>query len=243
MKNILSHRHRVELLRFLRKDPVLIFDFDGTLSPIVKAPDRARMRKSTRELLQRMTRRFRCAVLSGRGRADVKRRMAGVRLVSVIGNHGIETGTKISAAARLRREVARWAEELRSALPSPGIRIEDKGYSLSVHYHAPARRGRVLSAVADLNTGRIIAGKNVINILPRGAPDKGRAVRRFLKESGASHAVFVGDDETDEYVFALGRPGRLWTIRVGKSSRSRAEYFLKKQADIDELLKLLLLGD
>ena len=52
----------------------------------------------------------------------------------------------------------------------------------------------------------------------------------------------MGDDETDEDVFALDQPGRLLTIRVGRKRQSLASYFLRNQAEIDRLLETLL-GD
>ena len=50
----------------------------------------------------------------------------------------------------------------------------------------------------------------------------------------------MGDDVTDEDVFALGEPGRLLAVRVGRSRRTRAAFFLSMQAQIDELLATLL---
>lgn len=236
MKNILSPRNRSALNDVLRRHPILIFDFDGTLSPIVKNPHNARMRESTKRLLQRVAQKFPCAVVSGRKRDDVKRKMAGVRLISIIGNHGIETGARIVGGSLIRRRVKRWADELRSSLPPHGVHIEDKLYSLSVHYRAPAKKNRIVSSVEKLKEARIIGGKNVINILPRSAPDKGKAVLTLLQASGASHAVYVGDDVTDEYVFALSKDNAIATVRVGRSGNSRAQYYLSGQREMDGLL-------
>jgi len=56
----------------------------------------------------------------------------------------------------------------------------------------------------------------------------------------ADVALYVGDDETDEDVFNLEEPGQLLGIRVGKSMRSRASYFLTSQGEVDTLLELLI---
>ena len=50
----------------------------------------------------------------------------------------------------------------------------------------------------------------------------------------------MGDDETDEDVFALDRPGRLLGIRVGRKRSSSATYYVRTQADVDRLLRALL---
>jgi len=56
-------------------------------------------------------------------------------------------------------------------------------------------------------------------------------------------ALYVGDDETDEDVFAL-RDARILSVRVGKKNGSAARYFLKRQAEITEVLRLLVeVGD
>ena len=53
----------------------------------------------------------------------------------------------------------------------------------------------------------------------------------------------MGDDETDEDVFAL-RDARILTVRVGKKNGSSARYFLTRQAEIAEVLRLLVeVGD
>jgi trehalose-6-phosphatase len=55
-----------------------------------------------------------------------------------------------------------------------------------------------------------------------------------------SSAIYVGDDENDEGVFALARKGRLLAIRVGRSARSLAPYFVASQGAIDRLLMKLI---
>jgi trehalose-6-phosphatase len=50
----------------------------------------------------------------------------------------------------------------------------------------------------------------------------------------------VGDDETDEDVFALDQPGRLLTVRVGTKRASQASYYVRNQAAVDDLLAVLV---
>ena len=52
--------------------------------------------------------------------------------------------------------------------------------------------------------------------------------------------IYVGDDETDEDVFQLNRPGQLLSIRVGRKRGSTAPYYLRNQAEIDRLLETLV---
>jgi trehalose 6-phosphate phosphatase len=125
-----------------------------------------------------------------------------------------------------------------------GILIEDKTYSVSIHYRAVRRAQRVretiLRTVASLGGVRVIHGKRVVNIVPLGAPHKGMALERARKRLGCDAAIYVGDDETDEDAFDLGSAGRLLAVRIGKRSTSRAPYCLASQREIDALLRALI---
>jgi trehalose 6-phosphate phosphatase len=80
----------------------------------------------------------------------------------------------------------------------------------------------------------------VVNILPHGAPHKGSALERERARLKCDTAIYVGDDETDEDVFALNQPGQLLTIRVGQRRSSAAAYFIESQRKMDDFLQVLL---
>jgi trehalose 6-phosphate phosphatase len=242
MRDILAPVSRGVLDRFARAKTLLAFDFDGTLAPIVADPDRAAMRTSTRRLLESVARVYPCVVISGRSREDVGRRLRGVGLAGVVGNHGLEPWHRESRAGQGSR---RWIPLLQERLGAiPGIAIEDKGLSIAVHYRQcrdrKAARARVLAAAARLGPARLLGGKEVLNILPAGAPHKGLALERARARLRCEAAVYVGDDETDEDVFALGRPERLLGVRVGRKRGSAAAFYVRTQADVDRLLRRLL---
>lgn len=242
MKHILASRNREVLARFASASVLLAFDFDGTLAPIVARRGDARMRRSTRALLARVARLYPCAVISGRAYADVAKRLTGAEVRLVIGNHGVEPSARMRACAR---QVARVLPRLCAALSaSDGIDVEDKRYSIAIHYRKAPRRARAREAigavVADVAPGfRAVDGKCVVNLVPRNAPNKGDALLGLLR-GRARRAVFVGDDVTDEDVFTLARGEDLLTIRVGASRTSSAQFFLKHQPEIDALLRALL---
>jgi trehalose 6-phosphate phosphatase len=87
---------------------------------------------------------------------------------------------------------------------------------------------------------RTIPGKLVVNILPEGAPHKGIALQELRTKHSADTAIYVGDDVTDEDVFDLDQPGGLLSVRVGRSMRSAAQFYLRDQEEIDALLALLI---
>jgi trehalose 6-phosphate phosphatase len=241
MRDILAPAQRHLLERFARSRTLVALDYDGTLAPIVADPGRAAMRASTRRLLAQVARAFPSVVISGRSRSDVARRLRGIPLASIVGNHGLESW---QTGSRPPREVRRWIPLLEERLAGiQGITIEDKRLSLAVHYRSAHEkkkaRAAILAAAARLDQARLLGGKQVLNILPAGGPDKGLALERERARRACDAAIYVGDDETDEDVFALGPPRRLLGIRVGRRRGSAAAYYIRTQAEIDRLLDRL----
>ncbi|MCC6747461.1 MAG: trehalose-phosphatase [Deltaproteobacteria bacterium] len=242
MKHVLAAANREVLAQFAWSRVLLAFDFDGTLAPIVTDRDAARMRERTRALLAEVCELYPCAIISGRGLTDVSSRVGGLRVPFVVGNHGMEPGKGLPEFAREVRAIRSQLEAELSAFT--GVDIEDKQFSLAVHYrrsrHKRAARAAIHAAVPRLlHPVREVAGKLVVNLIPEGAPHKGDALVRLRSRARTDTAIYVGDDVTDEDVFALDQPGRLLSIRVGCSRRSSAEYFLRDQREVDVLLRRL----
>src|ERR1700676_2529166 len=99
-----------------------------------------------------------------------------------------------------------WRDKLESHLgersgPSE-IEIEDKGYSLALHYRRcrdqKKAKTQILKAIERLYPSpRVIPGKCVVNILPPGAPHKGVALMELMAQAGVQFAFYIGDDDTD----------------------------------------------
>lgn len=242
MKNILSHGNRKVLEQFIWSNVLLAFDYDGTLAPIVADPRQAKMRQQTRELLEALTKLYCVIVISGRAQPDALKKLRGIGVFEVVGNHGIEPW---HSSNRHIAEVQRWRPELDEAIaPFKGVTLEDKIFSVAIHYRQSREkkkaRAAILKAAASLGDVRVIGGKQVVNILPNGAPHKGIALERERERLHCDTAIYVGDDETDEDVFALDQPGRLLTIRVGPKRTSAATYCIANQRAMDDLLRALL---
>jgi trehalose 6-phosphate phosphatase len=222
---------------------LLAFDFDGTLAPIVSNPEDARMRGGTSALFGRVCSLYPSAVISGRSQQDVSDRLDGAPVRHVMGSHGLEPGANL---ARFAREITRARELLLAALEAePGVDLEDKRYSLAVHYRRSRNKRRARRAIGEAVTSlpvpmRVVPGKLVVNVVPKDAPNKGDALLELRALEAADTALYVGDDVTDEDVFELDQPGRLVSVRVGQSRSSSAAYFLRDQAEIDRLLSRLV---
>ena len=240
MRYILSSRERRVLRKFALSNTLVALDFDGTLAPIVRDRHRAAIRQSTRNLLAMLAKLYPCVVISGRSRKDVRRRLRGIGISGIVGNHGIEPW---SATPGMERSVRRWLPLLKGKLRQfRGVAIENKRFSVAIHCrHEPRKkeaRATVAAAARELGAVRLVGGKQVVNILPGGAPHKGLALKREMLKMGCTKAIYVGDDETDEDVFALG--GRFLAIRVGAARSSFAGFYVRSQREIDRLLEALI---
>jgi trehalose 6-phosphate phosphatase len=227
---------------FAWSNVLLAFDYDGTLAPLVNVPAHATMRASTRRLLRRASKLYPCVVITGRAKADAHGRLRHIEVCRVVGNHGAEPSPNEDA---MRRRVQRWLPVLKARLSRhQGVVIEDKGFSVAVHYRQARERNStrrtVLSAARSLEDVRLVGGKLVVNFLVPGAPHKGLALERERSHFACDTAIYVGDDETDEDVFQIDRPGQLLSIRVGRKRTSAAPYYIRNQAEIDRLLGTLV---
>jgi trehalose 6-phosphate phosphatase len=242
MHDILAPEHVDVLAQLARSAALLAFDFDGTLAPIVADRDRAAMRDRTATLLTRLCALYPCAVISGRSQGDVAARLGGAPVHQVVGNHGLEPRAGMAAVAHDIRQALPLLE--RALGDCDGIDLEDKRFSLAVHYRrarpreeARATIGRAVAALPMRL--RVIPGKWVANLLPAHGPDKGDALLALRALVHAEVALYIGDDATDEDVFRLRQPGRLVSVRVGESTDSSAAYFVRGQREVDALLTVL----
>lgn len=234
------------LREFAARSPLCLFDFDGTLAPLESDPTRVMLPQAVLIRLQALQRRAPFGIVTGRSLRDMRRRLA-FRPDYLIGNHGIEGVPGMpDQAAMLADTCGRWKGWLQARVTSidPAIWLEDKQYSLSLHYlqaRDPARAAAELSALlSQLDPKpRIISGKYIFNLLPGDAGDKGRAVLHLMQHTKITAALYVGDDATDEDVFRLHEPGIL-SVRVGLTNQSAADWFIEDHHAIEPLLDRLL---
>jgi trehalose 6-phosphate phosphatase len=242
VKDLLSDDARPVLDEVARDRMLLVFDFDGTLAPMVEDPASAQMRDSTRALLRLVALFHPCSVVSGRARSDLLPRLERLPLMAVVGNRGAEEGYG-PVDGSVRDSVAAWkaaaAAQLRDV---EGIEIEDKGLSIAIHYRrAPANeaaRRAILTATATMEGARVSEGCAVVNVAPAGGHDKGVAVARLAARVGRRRALYIGDDSTDEDAFRSEAVAV--AVRVGRTRSSAARYYVSSQSEVDELLRALV---
>jgi len=244
MKPLFGAQGQRALAAVLRGQPLLAFDFDGTLAPLVDRPEQARVPAALARRLARLATLRPVAIVTGRAVADVTGRL-GFTPGFVVGNHGAEfPGAPPVHDAAALDPLRRRFQAAAAIAATAGMQLEDKHYSLTVHFRrAPdqaAARALADALVADLPPGlRMVPGSMVRNVVLAQAPDKGDAVLALVARAACDRAVFLGDDDNDESVFTKAPAGWL-TARVATDARSAAGYYLGDYASVPALLDRML---
>jgi trehalose 6-phosphate phosphatase len=178
---ILNPEYRPLLESFAKRRLLVALDFDGVLAPLVPSPELARVPVITRRLAHRVATLYPSIVISGRRRSQLVDRLPDVPFARLIGNFGYQSRDQ-SGHPEVRAMVHRWAAALaESCADEHGITIEDKEYSLAVHYrhsrNRRAARARILDAVNTLDGARWLNGTLAISVLPATGIHKGTALQ------------------------------------------------------------------
>lgn len=239
MMHLLDRDAQPRLAAFAQGGGVIIFDFDGTLAPIVARRDAAHMRIRTRFLLTRLCTLYPCAVVSGRATPDTASRLKGVPLRMLFGSHGMDPGPHL---AHYREVISRVRAELQTRLAGYSwADIEDKQTSLAVHFRKATDKAEAHRRIVEAGDGldvpiRLMFGKSVCDFVPKDAPNKGDAVLTIQRKLNAGGVLYIGDDVTDEDVFQHATVRNWLCVRVGQSDQTKAPYYLRNQREMDALL-------
>jgi trehalose 6-phosphate phosphatase len=226
-----------ELVRGLSECAVLL-DIDGTLLDLAPTPREVWVPPGLAETLLRLRDKTSgaLALVSGRSLNDIDLIFAPERFPA-IGGHGAEMRISIDSEAvaihappmdpELKRRLAAIAKL------SPGILLEDKGYSLALHYRlAPHAEKAIYEAVSLIRSEvpdapiEVLPGKCVCEIKQSGF-DKATAVRELMAHEPfrGRRPIFIGDDVTDESVFAIMPELAGLAFSVGRRAEGVAGHF------------------
>jgi trehalose 6-phosphate phosphatase len=239
------------MLPHLRECAVLL-DIDGTLLDLMPTPREVWVPPGLAKTLRRLHERTggALAMVSGRSLNDIDLIFAPDQFPAV-GGHGSEMRIRGDSEAvaghappmdkELKRRLAAIAKL------SPGILLEDKGYSLALHYRlAPHAEKAIYAAVslirADLPNApiEVLPGKCVCEIKHAGFT-KATGVRELMTHEPfkGRRPFFIGDDVTDESVFAIMPDMDGVAFSVGRRAKGVAGHF-DAPADVREFLAHLL---
>jgi trehalose 6-phosphate phosphatase len=230
----------------------LFLDVDGTLLDLAERPEIVTVPPGLLASLAAAEARTggALALISGRTIADLDRLFAPLRLRAA-GVHGAELRLDPDDAPSPGPESVVLPTSLRPALDDilrdfPGTFIEDKRFSLAVHYRQAPMAGdalrmrltRILEAFPQMGVTMLAA--HYAFELKSPQFDKGRAVAAFLSTPPFHRRapIYIGDDDTDEAGFAavsacggraysvgLSRPGVVATFADPNEVRGWLENF------------------
>ena len=235
-----------------QKKVFLLLDYDGTLAPIVKNPEKVKHSKEMGVLLKEISRKLPFAIISGRSLEKIKE-LVGIENVFYAGNHGLEVeGIQKKfihpTALRIAPSLRKIYKDLKK-IRIKGIFVEDKKLTISFHYRA-VPKGKIALAKKKfekivkprLKKGlRIEEGRKRLDVKPDVDWNKGKAVKLILKiyDRKKILPICLGDDKTDEDAFlALKRGITIW-IKSREIKVRGAKYYLKNISEVKEFLNQL----
>ncbi|MFL5355518.1 bifunctional alpha,alpha-trehalose-phosphate synthase (UDP-forming)/trehalose-phosphatase [Archangium sp.] len=235
---------------------LLLIDYDGTLVPFTARPELATPDAELLDLLQRLATRpnTRVHIVSGRTKETLEAWLGSLP-VGLHAEHGLysrpapgEPWTSLEGVPTDWKNLVRPVLEAFAARV-PGAFVEEKSASLAWHYRQVdrvfgARQARELR----LHLGEVFAhgplevlpGDKVVEVRARGV-NKGRVVGRVTEGMApGTRVVAIGDDRTDEDLFAALPEGSLDIHAGGRNSRAR--YRVAGPTEVRKLLAALLVG-
>lgn len=249
-----ADKHMASIFGHIRKKGcVLMLDFDGVLSPIVKVPAEADISPVAREALAECAKKMPVAIITGRTLADVEKRV-GLKNIIYAGSHGLEW--KMSGRVRRKRISRKMVSVFAAARHMllghaslfPRLFLDDRRHCLALGYRSLSaveverfRYGAraVLEKFDRSGAIRIIDNLFTFEIIAASEWTKGECARHIYKTTakGNTLPVYIGDSLTDEDAFRVLRSGI--TIKVGKSTSSAAQYYFKSRSGVDTFLRTI----
>jgi trehalose-phosphatase len=230
---------------------IILLDYDGTLSRIASRPELALLPPGTREVLGELGHHdnFVVGIISGRSLADIKA-LIGLKGLAYAGNHGLEIEChKEGFVHPIATKASSLLKELYYLLAQKlagidGVILEDKEFSLSVHYRLVAKSEvekvkalfkEVIETSENEGKVRITEGKKVIEVRPPVDWNKGKAIEWLLSHYQAENplVIFAGDDVTDEDGFKFVNQINGISIRVGEANAATyADYYVRSPEEL-----------
>jgi trehalose 6-phosphate phosphatase len=152
--------------------------------------------------------------VSGRAALDVRRMLPGADGIWVVGNHGLEWLAPAATEPEPipdQPEIRALVHRAVSNVPSlDGVTIEEKGLSATIHYRSAAdpdaARSAILRALSEAGPDlELREGRRSVEVRPRGAGDKGTALRTLVENFALRGLLLAGDDVTDLDMFRAAR--------------------------------------
>ncbi|MDQ2843922.1 MAG: bifunctional alpha,alpha-trehalose-phosphate synthase (UDP-forming)/trehalose-phosphatase [Acidobacteriota bacterium] len=236
---------------------LLLLDYDGTLVPFAFRPQDATPDRDLLTLLARLTSDCRncVVVISGRSAADLQRWLGQVPHLGLAPEHGARWRLPDSDTWGGRSAETEWKNTVKPILQhfvdrTPGSFIEEKEFALVWHFRMiEAEFGdwlatelvAMLEGMLAETELRAYRGHKIVEIKPMWA-NKGALATELLPGYAANAFILgIGDDQTDEDLFAH-LPENAWSVYVG-GGQSKAFYSVADTGRVRHVLRQLAQDD
>jgi len=191
----------------------MVFDIDGTLSPIAPTPDEARLYPGVVAILEQLRERAHLAILTGR-EIENGAKMIHLEGLTYVGTHGLEwsEGLPQSHGITLAPDIAEYIEPARAILrlaemqlaQEPGILIEYKHVGGAVHYRLAPNPDEARQKIVALLEAPAAAAhislhddKFTVDVRVPSTRNKGQALKQLVRDWDVQAILFGGDSKTD----------------------------------------------
>lgn len=262
MKYLFDHIQNVNELFKTHTKIILLTDYDGTLTPIREHPDLAVLSEEVHHILENIccNKTFFLGIITGRSLRQIKR-LVNIPKILYAANHGIELegpGIRFSSSEAKKARYNLWhiyMRLLKSLHHIEGVYLEDKGYTVSLHYRMVKKAKDVEFIMKTLTNITkpylerkalsMSTGKMVHEIRPPVTWNKATTIQWLLTnyfplEFGENAIlIYLGDDKADIEVFDSLK-GKGLTIFVGNpSDTSAANYYVNSPEEVKAFLEHL----
>ncbi|MFT3859505.1 MAG: trehalose-phosphatase [Aquabacterium sp.] len=241
---LLDPEHRSTLENWARGATLFVFDYDGTLAPASDDPHLAEMQPEVARSLEALARRAPVAVISGRTRVDLLKRLPS-DVQWVLGNHGNEGLPRHAQGGEDQAQLcAAWHDYLMGDASlwrdAHGATIENKGRSLTLNYREATNpvlaRSRLLArAVKLVPAPRIVRGADSLDLLPPQSLSKDEVIELLMRECDCEQVVVVSDDVSDDALFQEA-PDNWLTVHMGMCVHTDARFILRNMDEVHAFL-------
>ena len=236
-----------------KKNPAFFLDYDGTLTPIVKKPELAKLSKSKIKYIKKLSSQYFTAIITGRSLTDIKKFIP-INTLVFAGSHGFEIQYKNKKIEILK--ISKFKKELNAIRkiiythikPLKNIIIEEKKISIAIHYRLVKKtndikfiKNTIKKIKKEYPSFKLLKGKKVYEFLPNLNWNKGKAILSIMKLFGinfnSNTVIYIGDDKTDEYAFRMIKNRGVTILVSNKKTKTNAKFRVRNTEEVINFLK------